>query len=393
MKLEDLQNAVNGGSVIRLQVDLSPMTPDGLVYPPTYAALEDNGPPHIDMRKAWVDGSLRDIVVLDSVQSQANRIEHALLEAKRAGRLAYPDITISFPAESGEPIYSVLQLSHRIFDVSLACTKHQGAPFFESAIGKAIRQSRPTDATTLFQQAPATLLLGAWDSHGGGGPLVAKLPRLLTSEIIGLDAVRVSVSAVKSDPMDIRKNAAELIDAVPESGRVFEIKPANSKSKGRKPSVFGFGSVPAGNKPRAASISLARQTSLVSCSGLRQLNFPGGDSTSTAAQRDQAGRVALAALGLYGLIAQNESGYRLRSRCELVPLRDARVELVGRTLEEVRVFSLSADEAALLLQEALKDAERYGLKWGQDVQLEADDRLMTLVARSRAAARTVGADD
>jgi len=33
-----------------------------------------------------------------------------------------------------------------------------------------------------------TLTLGGWDSHGGGGPLVAKLPRLITSEIVGLDA-------------------------------------------------------------------------------------------------------------------------------------------------------------------------------------------------------------
>lgn len=393
MNLDDLKSAVQSGSVIRLSVDLSPLTPDGLVFPPTYAAVEKNGPPHIDMRRAWVDGALRDIVVLDSVQSQANRIEHTLLEAKRAGRLAYPNITIEFPPHTGEPSYSVLQLSHRVFDVSLACATYHGTAFFESTLGKSVRQSRPTDATALFQHAPVTLLLGAWDSHGGGGPLVAKLPRLLTSEIIGLDAVSVSVSAMKSDPMDIRKNAAELIDATPDSTRVFEIKPASSMEKPKKPSEFGFGSVPSVDKPRAASISLARQTSLISCSGLRQLRFPGGESTEVTAQRDEAGRVALAALGLYGLVAQNEAGYRLRSRCELVPVREARIELVGRTLEEVRAFTLSTHEASLLLKQALTEAERYGLTWGQDVQLEADDRLLTLVARSRTASGAADADD
>lgn len=393
MKFEDLKSAVRSGSVIRLMVDLSPMTPDGLVYPPTYAPTEKNGSPHIDMRKAWVDGVLRDVVVLDSVQSQANRIEHTLLEAKRAGRLPYPDISIAFPPELGEPCYSVLQLSHRVFDVSLACATLAGAPFFQSEIGKAIRQSRPTDATALFQHAPVTLLLGAWDSHGGGGPLVAKLPRLLTSEIIGLDAVSVSVSAMKSDPMDIRKNAAELIDAAPESARVFEIKPPKSKDKSRKPSEFGFGSVPSVDKPRAASISLARQTSLISCSGLRQLCFPVGGATHDGGSRDDAGRVALAALGLYGLIAQNEAGYRLRSRCELVPMREARIELVGRTLEEVRTFSLAASEAKALLDLALNEARKCGLAWMEDVRLEADDRLVTLVQRSRAASETPDSDD
>lgn len=392
MKLEELNNAVRRGSVIRLTVDLSPMTPDGLVYPPTYAAVERNGLPHIDMRRAWVDGALRDVVVLDSVQSQANRIEHSLLEAKRAKALAYPDISIEFPEELGEPSYSVLQLSHRVFDVSLACATHNGTPFFESEVGKKIRQSRPTDATALFKHAPVTLLLGAWDSHGGGGPLVAKLPRLLTSEIIGLDAVSVSVSAMKSDPMDIRKNAAELIDAVPDSARVFEIKPPKSKEKSRKPSEFGFGSVPSVDKPRAASISLARQTSLISCSGLRQLSFP-PDGSDNPGQRDHAGRVALAALGLYGLVAQNEAGYRLRSRCELVPMREARIELVGRTLEEVNEFALDSTNARQLLNEALNQAKDQGLEWEKDIRLQADDRLVTLVQRSRTASEASDTED
>jgi CRISPR-associated protein Csb1 len=41
-------------------------------------------------------------VLLDSVQSQANRMELALLDAWRAGRLPLPVVTAAFPAEALE---------------------------------------------------------------------------------------------------------------------------------------------------------------------------------------------------------------------------------------------------------------------------------------------------
>ncbi|MEF8704450.1 MAG: type I-U CRISPR-associated RAMP protein Csb1/Cas7u [Candidatus Accumulibacter sp. UW26] len=389
MTISDLQHVVANASMIRLSVDLSPLTPDGLVYPPTYAALEKKGPPHIDFRKGWVDGVVRNVVVLDSVQSQANRVEQAILSARQDQRLAYPDIRLSFPDDAAEAVYSVLQLSHRIFDVALQCATLDQQPFFETEAGQRLRSSRPSNATALFELAPLTLLLGAWDSHGGGVQ-AAKLPRLLTSEIIGLDAELVSISAMKSDPMDIRSNAAELVDAPAGSGRLFELKKAGAKEKSKKPSEFGFGNVPAVNKPRAASISSARQTSLLSCSGLRQLYFPGG-KVGTDAVRDLSARTVLAALGLYGLLAQNEAGYRLRSRCELVPLAAGRLEVIGRTLQEVKTFDLGADEALLLLHKALVDANEQGLRWGEDLELSADDRLVELVRRSRIAVG--GSDD
>lgn len=385
MTLTNLQEAVSNASVIRLNVDLSPLTADGLVFPPTYAAIDKDGRPHIDFRKAWVDGSVRDVVVLDSVQSQANRIEQVILSAKVDQRLAYPDIRVTFPSDPDEPDYSVLQLSHRIFDVTLQCSTLGESLFFETPVGQRIRASRPSNATALFEQAPVTLLLGAWDSHAAGGPQAAKLPRLLTSEIIGLDAVPVSVSAMKTDLMDIRKNSAELVDASPGSGRLFELKAEGSKEKSRKPSEFGFGSVPSTDKPRAASISLARQTSLLSCSGLRQLGFP-DDNGEVDASRNLAARTVLAALGLYGLIAQNEAGYRLRSRCELVPHSSARLEVIGRTLDNVTRFDLGAEDALNLLKEALVNAKAHGLAWKADLQLTADDRLTELVRRSRIAA-------
>lgn len=56
MELQQLLDCVETRSVIRLQVDLSPASPDGLICPPTYAAAKKGEPPHIAYRKAYIDG-------------------------------------------------------------------------------------------------------------------------------------------------------------------------------------------------------------------------------------------------------------------------------------------------------------------------------------------------
>lgn len=390
MNLDQLLECVATRSVIRYTVDLATASGDGIVCPPTYAASRRGDPPYIAFRRAFVGGQQRDVVVLDSPQSQSNRIETAILDASRGGRIAYPDIEIRFPDDAKEPVYSVLQLSHRIYDaVMRACTLN-GIPFFETDIGQWVLAARPAQATSLFVHAPVTLTLGAWDSNGGGGPLSAKIPRLMTSEIVGLDASPADVSATKFDLMDIRSNAAELVPTG-EPVRRFEIKAAGKtakagKDKPKKPSEFGFGSVPATAVPRAAVISGAVQTSVLSCSGLRHLSFPDSDGEIDPA-RDQAGRAVLAALSLFGLIAQNEAGYLLRSRCELLPRDDGKLELIGRTLADVQEASLDTDAAARLLAQACEHAAGRGLRWRSGLlRLDADDRLQELVRRSREAA-------
>ena len=390
MNLDQLLQCVESRSVIRYTVDLSTISSDGIVCPPTYAAAKRGEPPYIAFRSAFVNGEPRSVVVLDSPQSQSNRVELALLQAHRAGRIVYPDVEIRFPKDAGfhEPVYSVLQLSHRIYDAVLRACTLDGKPFFDGEIGKSILAARLPIATALFEHAPATLVLGAWDSNGGGGPLSAKIPRLLTSEIIGLDAIPANLSATKFDMMDIRSQVAELVPTN-DMVRRFKIKgnaEKAGKEKAKKPSEFGFGSVPATAVPRAAVVNGALQTSVLSCSGLRHISFPNADGEIDA-RRDQAGRAALGALALFGLVAQNESGYLLRSRCELLPRDAGQLELIGRTLKDVETSTLDTESARNLLAEACRYAEDLGLKFREEVlHLEADDRLQELVRRSRDAA-------
>jgi CRISPR-associated protein Csb1 len=374
-----LSNAVQKASALRIILRLKPAMSDGLVYPPTY----DQGQ-HI-FRPAWVNGEKRQAVLLDSVQSQANRIEMAILAAHQRGDLHYPDIQIEVKTDLGDEHYSVLELSHRIYDAALRMCKLSDVLFPLSDLGKAVYQARADRASALFTHAPITLILGGWDSHGGGGPLVAKLPRLLTSEIVGLDAERVQRGAVKFDPMDIRKDAGPIYTSA-DPQRVYEVDAAKAadpkKDKGKRPSEVGLGNVPKLGE-RGAVITEALQTSLISCVAVRRLRFENQEGSFSAA-RDQAGQTATAALGLYGLLAQMEAGYNLRSGCDLLPLAEPQIEVIGRSLEDVASYPVTAAMAKEALLQALEASARHGLTWrSEPVTAKADERLVTLIERSR----------
>jgi CRISPR-associated protein Csb1 len=372
-----LSAAVAEKSMIRLVVKLRPANADGLVYPPTY----DQGT-HI-FRPAWINGEKRAGVVLDSVQSQANRIEVAILDASRRNRITYPDIELRIKASTGEEVYSVLELSHRVYDAALRMANLNGTLFVNSEIGKQVYAARTERASALFTHAPVTLALGGWDSHGGGGPLVAKMPRLITSEIVGLDAQPVTRGAVKFDPMDIRKDAGPIYESA-DAVRRFEIdkSKATKNKKEYKPSEIGLGSVP-NLSERGAVITEAIQTSIVSLSAVRRLRFETGSGDFSDA-RDLAGQSAVVALGLFGLLAYMDTGYYLRSGCDLVPQSEPVLEIIGRTLEDIDSIPIDAKAALDTLKTCLKGAEDQKLEWRKTkVMVEADERLVALVERSR----------
>ncbi|HXG11744.1 MAG TPA: type I-U CRISPR-associated protein Cas7, partial [Gemmataceae bacterium] len=86
LAFNQLQEAIRGPAVaIRLRVRLQPAGGPGTkVFPPTY----QGGVYATEKRN--INGKEVTCVLLDSVQSQANRMEQALLEAFRAGRLRFP---------------------------------------------------------------------------------------------------------------------------------------------------------------------------------------------------------------------------------------------------------------------------------------------------------------
>ena len=85
------------------------------VFPPTYERAT------YATEERMVDGAIVPCVLLDAVQSQANRMEVALLEDWRAGNISLPVITVDFRGHDLANPFAVtsLEAPHRIADALL----------------------------------------------------------------------------------------------------------------------------------------------------------------------------------------------------------------------------------------------------------------------------------
>src|SRR5215475_3754305 len=128
-----LSSCTNGMSAVRTIVDLTPAEGDGgKVAPPTHEggkyAFEDR----------VVDGR-QDVktVLLDSVQSQANRLEELLLNAVYSNEIQIPLLKMEIP---GHETLTSLSVPHRVHDAIFRDSRVNGARFRDSEIGKAMVQ-------------------------------------------------------------------------------------------------------------------------------------------------------------------------------------------------------------------------------------------------------------
>jgi CRISPR-associated protein Csb1 len=150
---------------------------DGILFPPTFAASEDKtfkGGYNID---ELPDG--RNVCLIDTVGSQANRIEPLFLRAPYSGLI--PQIVV----KAGDKKINLLEAGHRAGDAIVRCSALQGE------IQLAFQSVLKGDAEPLAKIAPTSLVFGVWDSRD----TQAKLPRLVTSTIRAFDAWKLTRSA------------------------------------------------------------------------------------------------------------------------------------------------------------------------------------------------------
>lgn len=365
------------------------------VFPATYS----------DGTYAWekrmIDGRTVETVLLDSVQSQANRFEEALLDAFRAGRVNLPVFEMNIP---GHDAVTSLTAPHRIHDAILRDSLWGGCPFRESPHGKRLVSARAWNATAFFEYAPTALLFGTWDSQSGGGVNTAKIARALVSEAIGIDAVRGVRTSSRIDPLGIKLVRDVIVKG--EDGEIWKfVEPAADGKKAKKekgeaksvrPSEINHGNVTPSitdpeKGPGGVTFREAVQTTVLSLAQLRRLRFPLEDG-AVKGERDVAGRAAIAALGLLAVTLQQEDGYQLRSRCQLVPMEEPAFEMIGRTQKKPEPFSLTSAIAEEALQECLEAAAQHGLRWHAGrIELQPKPDLLKLVAYSdRAVAAAEG---
>lgn len=404
-----LHDAVTGAvAAFRTRVKLQPAGGEGdKVFPPTYSgavyATEKRRLP------GWPDPV--ECVLLDSVQSQANRIEEALQDAVDEGRISIPVIEVDFseipvvePRETGEGLFepigrvTSLQAPHRAADAILRDSEDEnGVAFRETPAGKKISFANLRNATPLFEICPTALLLGLWDSTGPKGGLGTKFQRALASEIIGVDASYGTKTSSRIDPLAIRKDAA-IIYETPDRG--WTLSPAEAAQEKKKPVLKGKDGKPSeanhGNivpslsavsrdgVPLAGGVTIAyaEQVTVISLPALRRLHFPIDGKVTP--EVNHAARTVLAALGLCGAVLAAERGLDLRSRCLLWPTAPLRWELLDRPGNATEPFELDAPAAIQLLAKAVGRAKAVGLPWmDQPLKLRPAKKLVELVRKSQ----------
>ncbi len=416
MTYDELRDGVAGDAVgVRCRTVLQPLGgPGDKVFPPTYSV-----PENAETRYATEDryvpsaegsgGSIAKSVVLDSVASQANRLELALLDAIRRTDLLAPVTSVDFtqiPDLAGLDRISDYEAPHRIFDALLRDSYDGEHLFRNGPTGRAITEARPRDAAGLYHHSPHTLVFGGWDSTGPRGGLGAKYERAITSEIVAL-GIEVGVrTASRIDPVGIELRAGRLYQAPDgtwtldenEAARDAAGKPKLLGAKdgggqgGReagRPSQANLGNVTPSIDPKAGGVT-AREivgTTVLSFIQLRRLRFPTRpDGSLLDGQRSQAelaARAALAALGLTAAALAFEEGFDLRSRCVLICKEPVTFELVARD-GTTTPFDLTSADALELVTEAADHAAQAGLPWRTgELTLRPADRLIALIRRSQ----------
>lgn len=176
----------DGVAALVLREHLMPVEgEDGVIFPPTFAAAEDTkifaGGYNIDSL-----GGDKNICLIDSVGSQANRIEPMFAEEP------YSKLVPQIVVEAGAREVNLLEAGHRAGDAIVRCSELQ------AELQAAFKDLQRGDAQRLAMLAPTSLVFGVWDSRD----TQAKSPRLLAATIRAYDVRKLTRSAQYNPAVD-----------------------------------------------------------------------------------------------------------------------------------------------------------------------------------------------
>jgi len=403
LNLSELRNAVAGKfAAVRRVTRLNALGEK--IFPPTY----EGGSYAEEQRQTHdAEGKVRtvDTVLLDSVQSQANRAELALLRAYDTGRIQMPLLAVDFTASGDDPILAevgritALEAPHRMCDAIFRDALYQGKPFRTTGPGQNLNFAKATNATPVFELCPTALIFGFWDSTGPRGGLGAKVQRALVSEVVGYESTKEGKRpSSRIDPLQIENN----VDIFKKVGGGWTFNEADAEKNARgeaarlKPSEINHGNIVPSFRSKegelnhgGVTLAYAEQQTVLSLAALRRLRFP--VNGKAAPEIDLAARTVLAALGLAAICFLDEDGFDLRSRC-LLDGKPGTMQFVGRG--ENSNFALDADGSGAVLAEAVGEAKKAGLSWPTEpVILQPSPDLAKLVVESRRKSMAVSVGD
>jgi CRISPR-associated protein Csb1 len=167
---------------------------DAVLFPATYADIGYN----IDYENQR-ERTGRNVCLIDSVGSQANRIEPIFKESP------YAELVPQIVIKAGEKEINLLDAGHRAGDALVRCSALQDD--LKAAFAAVLKGN----ALPLAKIAPTSLVFGVWDSRDSQ----AKLPRLIASTVRAYNVRKLTRSAQywaggSSSPNPIYDNPALL---------------------------------------------------------------------------------------------------------------------------------------------------------------------------------------
>lgn len=293
--------------------------PDGVLFPATFAG-GDGFPGGYNIDEDPKTG--KKVALIDSVGSQANRIEPLFKQEKYAQLV--PQITVT----AGDKEVSIFEAGHRAGDALLRCSS------LGETLQKGFQAVLKGDATPLAKIAPTSLVFGVWDSRD----TQAKLPRVLASTIRAYDVRKLTRGAVYTPPLDYS-----------EQDVFSEDEKAKAEGNTKSPlAQRGFVHVPAsGSHGGVIADGGIRRDATLGLAAIRLLHA-GKDDAATLALRRYILGLALVSF------TYNSAGY-LRQGCLLVldPSKPRECVEVHPTGERTP-FTLTHADAVAFATEAAK---------------------------------------
>lgn len=392
MDIDKLNGMVAEDAAVRRRQVLQPVGGKGdKIFPPTYPGEGRNAPPRHVYERRRINGADIWCVLVDSVQSQANRLEECLLAAISDG-IPIPYVEVDFTEAKLDGISKITSLDapHRVYDAILRDSLYKGSPFMESDVGQRLAKAKAADASVLLETSPTALLFGAWHSTGQGGGLGAKFSRCLISEVVAIDVpvedvvvnqrtgeVRIQTSGRRTgsriDPLGVLRKVRVFKG---EGGWSTTKAGAGKNAKEVRPSEINHGNIAPSVQPLGVTCDHIEHNFVLSFAALRRLHFGG-------AEKDVAGRSLLMALGLVALTEQDMRGYALRSRCDLVCDGRAPLELV-RSDGSTEAIVIDRKQARTLYNAAYHAAQGAGFALSpKPLELKPQDKLVEIVRKSQ----------
>ncbi|RJQ72316.1 MAG: type I-U CRISPR-associated protein Cas7 [Desulfobacteraceae bacterium] len=174
--------SLDGPAALVIREHLIPVEgADGVCFPSTFADIGYN----IDYENPR-DKTGRNIALIDSVGSQANRIEPMFAEEP------YKELVPQINIKAGNQSINLLLAGHRAGDAIARCSE------LGDELQSAFREILKGNALPLTKIAPTSLVFGVWDSRD----TQAKLPRLIASTVRAFNVRKLTRSATYLAPVD-----------------------------------------------------------------------------------------------------------------------------------------------------------------------------------------------